>query len=304
MLKKQNITGNNPLNEREFPAFSVLMAVYREEEPQYLNEALLSIENQTIVPTEIVVVEDGPLPDSLHQILEQHQVNFKGQFRIISNAVNMGLGVSLQRGMKYVENDWVARMDSDDIAVKKRFELQLKEIIKDPELGVVGGQVDEFLSRPTNIVGERKVPLSNSEIIRFIKYRSPFNHPTVMLNREKVLKSGGYQSKGKLEDYFLWVNMLANGYKGLNVPEVLVHMRTDTGMYDRRGDKENLKYIFTLKKMMHKKKMINLFELICGDLIMTVNIIAPKWLRKMIYQKFMHSRSEVDGRNENNEIKE
>lgn len=275
----------------KYPDFSVLMSVYKKEHPKFLDEALTSIENQTVVPAEIVVVEDGPIPDSLHQVLEQHQANFKGQFRIIFNAVNMGLGGALQRGMKYVDNDWVARMDSDDISVKERFELQLKEIVKNPELGIVGGQVDEFLNRPTNIVGERKVPLSHFDISKFIKYRSPFNHPTVMLNREKVLKSGGYQSKGKLEDYFLWVNMLANGYRGLNVPDVLVHMRTDTGMYDRRGDRQNLKHIFSLKKMMYQKKMINIFELICGDLIMMVNVFTPKKLRKMIYQKFLHGKN-------------
>lgn len=275
----------------KYPDFSVLMSVYRKEHPKFLDEALTSIENQTVVPAEIVVVEDGPIPDSLHQVLEQHQANFKGQFRIIYNTVNMGLGGALQRGMKYVENDWVARMDSDDISVKERFELQLKEIVKNPELGIVGGQVDEFLNKPTNIVGERKVPLSNFEIRKFIKYRSPFNHPTVMLNREKVLKSGGYQSKGKLEDYFLWVSMLANGYRGLNVPDVLVHMRTDTGMYDRRGDRQNLKHIFSLKRMMYKEKMLNIFELLCGDLIMTMNVFVPKGLRKMIYQNIIHKKN-------------
>ena len=60
--------------------FSVLMSVYNKENPQFLDQALCSIEDQTVVPTEIVLVEDGPLSDELSKVIEQHKANFINTF--------------------------------------------------------------------------------------------------------------------------------------------------------------------------------------------------------------------------------
>lgn len=69
----------------KFPDFSVLMSVYKNEKPNYLDKALNSIENQTIIPKEIVVVQDGPITDALNQVLKKHSENFVNTFKIIKS---------------------------------------------------------------------------------------------------------------------------------------------------------------------------------------------------------------------------
>ena len=278
------------MQNNTFPVFSVLMSVYKKENPSFLDKALQSIENQTVKPYEIIVVEDGPLPSYLENILVDHQNKNSGVFKIIRKKRNGGLGESLQLGIKYVNTNWIARMDSDDIAVPNRFEIQLSMINESPNLAVVGGQVDEFLNDPTNIVGKREVPLDNKSIINFAKWRSPFNHPSVMIRKDAVLDVGGYGKQGKLEYYFLWVKLLSQNYDVANVPHVLVHMRTDTGMYDRRGDTANLKYIVKLHKFMYQNNIVNVFEATLGTLMMFTNIIIPSRVRKTIYQHVLRKR--------------
>jgi glycosyltransferase involved in cell wall biosynthesis len=264
------------------------MSVYKNEKSTYLNASLKSIENQTVVPDEIILVEDGPLTKELYEVIDIHRNMFGEGFKVVVLNKNQGLGNALRIGTKYISTNWIARMDTDDIAVPNRFELQLREIEKNPQLAVIGGQVDEFEGSIDNIVGKRTVPCSQVDIYKFIKWRSPFNHPTVMINKTMLEKVGGYENKGKLEDYFLWTKIIAKGYAVRNLPQVLVHMRVDSGMYNRRGEFKNLKPIIELRSFLYKNGLVTLTERYIGNTIMIMNIIIPSKLRKIIYELFLH----------------
>lgn len=278
------------MSNDKFPAFSVLLSVYKDEEPAFLDQALESIEDQTVKPNQIVAVVDGPIGSELDAVLKEHQNQNTDIYTIVRSPKNQGLGLALRMGTEYCKYDWIARMDTDDIAVKNRFELQLKAIVKEPQLAVIGGQVDEFAGSPEQVVGRRKVPLLNAELRAFIKWRSPFNHPTVMLNKKVVLQVGNYQANGKIEDYFLWSRVMLAGYEVKNLPEILVHMRVDAGMYQRRGDVENLRQIFKLRRMLRQQKFLTVWEELVGDLAMALNLVIPTKLRMVVYKNLLHKK--------------
>lgn len=277
---------NKDINK--YPKFSVLMSVYKKENPKFLDEALTSIEQQTVIPSEIVLVEDGPIPDCLQKVIRNHRSNFINTFKIIKSIHNQGLGASLRLGTKFISTNWIARMDSDDISAPNRFELQLDEIAKNPELAIVGGQVQEFAGNPLRVVGYRRVPTSEALIRQFIKWRSPFNHPSVMLNKKILQKVGGYVPYGNLEDYYLWSRIITQQYRVMNINKVLLKMRVDEGMYQRRGKISNIKYFYRLRAFLYKFNILTWREKILGDWLMTLNIIMPSWLRKLIYQHVLH----------------
>ena len=113
----------------EFPAFSVLMSVYKKEEPAFLDQALESIEDQTVKPNQIVAVVDGPIGSELDAVLKEHQNQNTDIYTIVRSPKNQGLGLALRMGTEYCRCDWIARMDSDDVSVPNRFELQLKTVV-------------------------------------------------------------------------------------------------------------------------------------------------------------------------------
>ena len=158
------------------------MSVYKNENPEYLDIALKSVEAQTVKPNEIIVVEDGPISRELKKVILKHKLIFGSSFKDVESTKNKGLGAALRLGTKYVSTNWIARMDSDDYSMPNRFEKQLNAIIDNPDLAVIGGQVSEFSSTIKNIVGRRTVPTTEKNIKQFVKWRSPFNHPTVFLN--------------------------------------------------------------------------------------------------------------------------
>lgn len=276
------------MKKDNYPAFSVLMSVYKNEIPEYLDEALKSVENQTVKPNEIVLVEDGPISAELKEIILDHQKNFGGDFKIVISKENKGLAMALRLGTKYVSTNWIARMDSDDYSVPNRFEKQLNEIKRNPKLAIVGGQVKEFASNINNVVGKREVPTSLNEIRKFMRWRSPFNHPTVMLNKKVLIRVGGYISFGNLEDYYLWSRIISANYNVINVSETLVYMRADGGMYSRRGKLSNIKYFYKLRKYLRKKEIITFHSQMIGNVIVTLNIMLPNPIRKLFYEKVLH----------------
>ena len=117
------------LQNEKYPKFSVLMSVYEKENPKYLDLALKSIERQTVKPSEIILVEDGVIPNRLQEVILNHKEKFGNGFKIIYSSINRGLGNALRLGTDYVSTNWIARMDSDDYSVPNRFEQQLDLII-------------------------------------------------------------------------------------------------------------------------------------------------------------------------------
>lgn len=80
------------MSNGKFPAFSVLMTVYEKEKPSFLDQALKSIENQTVKPNQIVAVVDGPIGSELDAVLKEHQ----NQNTDIYTIVRYSLGFDFQ----------------------------------------------------------------------------------------------------------------------------------------------------------------------------------------------------------------
>lgn len=272
----------------ELPAYSVLMSVYSKETPGFLRQALESMLNQTVKPAEIVIIEDGPLTEELYAVLDSYSDNCGDLFVRIKNEKNIGLGLSLNKGVQACTNELIARMDTDDISRTDRCEKQLKAFANNPEIDVVGGQINEFIDDVNHILSERRVPCSHDEICKFLKARDPFNHPTVMFKKSAVINAGNYMDLHYNEDYYLWIRMYLNGAQFANLDDTLLDMRISEDLYARRG---GIKYFNSQKqvfKFMRKNKMISWFEYQKAKAVrFVVQVLMPNRMRAWAYKKFV-----------------
>ena len=136
--------------------FSVLMSLYEKEKPEYLKQCMKSILHQTIIPNQIVIVKDGPLTDELEDVLTDYVEQNPKLYTIVSLDTNQGLGLALAEGIRHCRYDLVARMDTDDLSVRTRFERQLKEFRADPGLDICGSHIVEFEDNPEKGIPEKK----------------------------------------------------------------------------------------------------------------------------------------------------
>ena len=234
--------------------FSVLMSVYKNEKLENFIESMDSILSQTLLPNEIILMRDGPVLDEMQNLINQYlNGKYADLFSYYPLDKNVGLGNALKIGVENAKYDYIARMDTDDIAEPKRFELQVDFLKKHPEISVCGGQIFEFIGDKNNIVGKREVPLLHKDIAKFLRKRNPFSHMTVMFKKQDVIEAGNYIELHFVEDYYLWLRMYVKGYKFANLDEILVCVRTDEKMYQRRG---GYKYFLSWKAI-EKYKLDN-----------------------------------------------
>lgn len=266
--------------------YSVLTSVYKNDNPEYLQEAIRSISvNQTLQPTEVILIVDGPVGNSINNALTTlvKQIPY---LSIVRLKENMGLGTALNIGLLHTNCEYVARMDSDDIALPERCEKQIKYLRDHKDIGIVGGQITEFIGKESNIVGKRIVPCNSDDIERYLKSRCPFNHMTIMGRKSKILEAGNYLDLHFNEDYYLWIRMYEHGCKFANLPDTLVNVRVGKEMYARRGGWKYFKSEKWVQDYLLTHKMISLPKYIYNVLgRFTVQVLMPNKIRGFVFQK-------------------
>lgn len=271
----------------EYRGYSVLMSVYHKEKPEYLKQAIESIQAQTYPTDDFVLVCDGPLNSELDAVITTKQQEMNGVLKVYRLDKNEGLGNALNAGINHCKNELVARMDSDDVAYPDRCEKQIDVFNTHPEVSICSGIVEEFTTDPEVVDARRALPETNAKIMEFAKKRNPFNHPCVMYKKSAVEATGSYKDFYLLEDYYLWLRMLMAGYQGYNIQEPLLHMRAGSDMYMRRAGWKYAKTQAKLFKFMKDSGFIGNGQYIKSCVIRSGSALAPNWLRKFMFEKVL-----------------
>jgi glycosyltransferase involved in cell wall biosynthesis len=257
---------------------SVLMSVYKNDNPLYFDESLESILGQTLLPDEIVLIQDGDVSVEIENIIEKYN-NIFPNILLYKNDNNIGLGLSLRKGICYCNNEYIFRMDSDDISNKYRFEKQI--VYLKSGFDVVSSNYYAFEGNIKNIIAKRFLPEKDEFIKKQAKYKSPLCHAVVAYKKSKVLEAGNYMECDKYEDYHLWVRMIKMNNKFYNIQEPLLYVRVSDQQMQRRGGliylKNEIKVHYYFYKIGFLKKRNLIFNVSSRIIIRLV----PNRIRKL-----------------------
>lgn len=268
--------------------FSVLISLYKKENPIWLREALESVFAQTIQPDEIVLVKDGPLTTELENVLSKYSSKYP-IFSFVINETNIGLGLALQKGVLACKNEIIARMDTDDIIPSDRFEKQLAKIEEGYDVVSCWSQL--FIGDRSNVIAVKTRPENHEGIVRLAHRRSPVCHAAAFMRKSAVLKAGNYQHRQYYEDYNLWVRMIQSGAKFYNVQEVLYYVRTTEEQLRRRGGWAYLK-----NELRYLREFYDMGFYSWKDLFVNANIriaarLMPQGVREFIFKKIWNHKN-------------
>jgi glycosyltransferase involved in cell wall biosynthesis len=262
--------------------FSLLLSVWDGDRPDYLRQAFRSaVDDQTLRPSQVVVVRDGPVRSELAECLDELQAASPVPVTLVPLQDNRGLGPALDRGLAASEFDVIARMDADDIAMPHRFEVEVPLIAG---ADIVGAGLLEFVGDTANIVGQRVPPTDPEQIQRYARMHDPFNHPTVVYRRRAVLAAGGYGDLPLMEDYALFARMLQNGARAVNVAEPLVFYRVGATSFKRRGGTDLLRSELRLQREFRRQGFTSPTEYVRNVTVRGGYRLIPWWCRRALYR--------------------
>ncbi|MDQ1238384.1 MAG: hypothetical protein QG577_569, partial [Thermodesulfobacteriota bacterium] len=199
------------------PKVTVLMSVFNGIE--YLERAVESILNQSFRDFEFVIINDGSTQPVIPVIERYSDARV-----VLINQENKGLTSSLNRGLSLARGDYIARMDSDDISLPNRLEIQWAAMESDPSLDLVGSFY-EVIDRSGKVCEVKTLIQDTAYRLWRLQFHNVYGHGTVMLRKTKVLTAGGYDEKLTFaQDYDLWSRLCVLD-NTLIVPKVLYQYR-------------------------------------------------------------------------------
>ena len=269
--------------------FSVLMSVYKNDTPENVKVAIDSILNQTLQPNQFVIMVDGKIPSKLEKMLDE-VCEKNNIIELHKRDKNLGLGLTLNEGIKYCKYDYIARMDSDDYSYPYRFEEEIEYLSKHPEVDIVGSSIEEYDETLNTKLAERVVPESDADIKQYMKKRNGMNHVTAIYKKQSVIEVGSYENYMYFEDYFLWCKMIKNNCQFYNIQKPLMKIRAGDDMAKRRGGLYYSKCIIKFENKIKEMGIINSYIYIYNLIIRLLVANVPNNLRSMLYKKKLRGK--------------
>lgn len=210
------------------------MAAYKTKQ-EYLREAIESILRQTLEDFEFIVVDDG-LSEENRSYLES--VRDK-RLKVLVNDRNVGQSVSVNRGIRTARGKYIARMDSDDIALPTRLNSQVEYMELHPECIACGGfaeTTDKHRILPVsypNLASRRAGFFFACDMI----------HPTMVIRSSPLREFGIRYDEEQIyaQDYMIWTELLRRGEVGI-VDEIVLRYRIHEGQITSRKRELQDKY--------------------------------------------------------------
>jgi glycosyltransferase involved in cell wall biosynthesis len=202
------------------PTVSVVMAVHNTE--RYVAQAIDSILQQTFTDFELIILNDGSTDGSLC-ILQQYEKR-DNRIRLISRE-NQGIPRTRNDLLQAAQGEFIAVMDSDDVALPDRLSWQVAFLRQHPEVICVGGAHD-LIDHKGRFLTHFQLPTSDEEIQRAaIVGHAPICNPCAVIRREALLQIGGYDERlGQAEDLDVWLKLGEIG-KLANLSETVLQYR-------------------------------------------------------------------------------
>ena len=182
---------------------------------KYLEEALISCLKQTH-PCKILIVDNGSTDNSL-EILK----NYSDKYDSVSflRVPEKGISNALNYGLSRIDTEYICRLDSDDFMVPWRVQMQVTKMIENPNLILVGSQV-EYIGHMQTEKRYSNYPSDSDSIKRAMCWSNPIAHPAVFFRTSVIRQAGGYKAHfDGAEDFDLWLRLLEFGdFINLNSP--------------------------------------------------------------------------------------
>lgn len=197
---------------------TIIIPVYNSS--KYIKYAIESIENQTYMNYEAIFIDDCSTDNSI-KIIEKYIVK-NPKFKLIKLNRNIGVARARNIGIRKAKGRYLTFLDSDDIWLKNKLEIQL-QYMKENDYAFTYGSYKRINEKGTKVTKEIKV----KEKINYEQALLDTKILTItsMIDLNKIPKRYCYMPDLALEDMATWWKILKKGYTAYAQKEVLAYYR-------------------------------------------------------------------------------
>lgn len=244
------------------PSVSVIVNCHNGE--NFLNECIQSILRQTYNNFELIFF-DNLSTDKSYEIISKYK-----DHRIKKYSSNQFLSLPEARNaaIKKSNGEYIAILDTDDLAENIRLETQVNFMTNNKDYGLISSNC-KFIDANGEVTKLTYLPTKSIDIKEKIFWSYPFNNPTLFFRRKIFDKVGGYPEKYKFINDYALVFKIFEISKVTNLKNYLgyyrVHKKNLTNKYPITMEKELLLFLLTilLKKNNPNKIYTSYFILKC-----------------------------------------
>jgi len=187
-----------------------------------LQRAVASVQAQVFRDWELIIVNDGST-DATGTLARDSALG-DTRIRVLDLARNVGPAAARNRAWRESQSPILAVLDADDIAMPERISTQTEFLSRHAEVSVLGSAA-HFVDLRGRFLRTVTLPSTHIELARRRWHAAPFMHSSVMMRREFLEATDGYQEGIRLgEDYDLWIRGFRNPmvvYENLPTPLVI-----------------------------------------------------------------------------------
>jgi len=195
---------------------SVVIPLYNRGE--YIEEAIDSLLCQTYENIEIIVVDDCSTDDGI-SVVESYRDD---RIKIVRNEVNSGTAATRNRGFQEAKGEYVALLDSDDIALPDRIEKQVRYLEENKDIYLVGGNRLNFTS--DREIGRSKHSTDSEELKVSLLFDMDFTNPAIMM-RSIVTREFSQDSHFKVGQDYDYIYRVSKKYRVSNLEDIVIKYR-------------------------------------------------------------------------------
>jgi len=216
----------------------------------YLREAIESVLNQTFTNFEFIIVDDAST-DNSRDIIADYSAR-DNRIKVVFNAVNQYVNRTANIGLEAASGKYYARIDSDDICLPNRIEMQYEFMENNPDV-LICGSYCHIIDKNGNIISNKKFPIEDYEIKRALWRRTPIQHSCLFARREIIINNGKYNATDTPSEDLEMLIRLGSKYKFANIPEYLVKYRVHGNNIIMRQQRAVIRKTVQLRKEGIKK---------------------------------------------------
>ena len=232
---------------------AVILPAYNAE--AHLAECLDSLLNQTFQDFCILAINDASI-DNTSKILESY-AKIDPRLRVYHFTQNQGepsAGKLAKDILNYMNVEYVARMDADDICAPHRFEKQIQYLDNHPEIDILGSNAVIFHHERADKSPEiSDLPLLDKDIkAHFSLARGHMINPSTMWRHSSIKELGlNYAQTSTAPDFHMWIQCALNGKTFANLPEPLLFYRVHSEQESQKRAKLSEAVQYSMELWIH-----------------------------------------------------